>query len=260
MAHTRTQTISRLLSDSRYAVPLQVGAVVSEAFAAVGYSVCLFRENHLVQNVVSEDDLIWSTGISKCMPTQAAQAWEHDLRLAAHMAASNGQSVGSGVSRPRGWPFGASNPAAELRGRVASTWLQHGGWGIGYIWMFSTDSRLRQLHRDRIRSLVNQAMPILNTWASGFDHTLASGLSERQLNRRGLLSLSPTEQQVYDHLKTGATEREIADAMDRSVNTIHTHVKTIYRKKRVTSRADLLANFMSEAISDLAPPAEGRCL
>lgn len=58
------------------------------------------------------------------------------------------------------------------------------------------------------------------------------------VNSRDLLS--PTEQKVLGFLMQGLTEREIAREMGRSHNTIHVHVRSIYRKHLVHSRAELL--------------------
>jgi DNA-binding CsgD family transcriptional regulator len=52
--------------------------------------------------------------------------------------------------------------------------------------------------------------------------------------------LSPTERMVAVKLREGLTEREIADALHRSPNTIHVHVRNIYRKLLVNSRQELV--------------------
>lgn len=52
--------------------------------------------------------------------------------------------------------------------------------------------------------------------------------------------LSPTEKKVMGYLMKGLTEREIATKMGRSHNTIHSHVRNIYRSYLVHSRAELL--------------------
>lgn len=52
-------------------------------------------------------------------------------------------------------------------------------------------------------------------------------------------SLSKTEQQILPHLRSAATEREIAQAIHRSPHTVHVHVKNIYRKLGIGSRREL---------------------
>ena len=54
-------------------------------------------------------------------------------------------------------------------------------------------------------------------------------------------ALSDRELTVLQHLADGLTEREIAGALYLSFNTVHSHVKSIYRKLGVSSRADAIA-------------------
>jgi DNA-binding NarL/FixJ family response regulator len=52
--------------------------------------------------------------------------------------------------------------------------------------------------------------------------------------------LSNTEHRVLQRLRLRETERQAAQALGRSHNTIHVHVKSIYRKLRVSNRNELL--------------------
>lgn len=65
--------------------------------------------------------------------------------------------------------------------------------------------------------------------------------------------LSKTEQIVLNHLHRMRTERQIAQIMSRSPNTVHVHVKNIYRKLRVNSRKqlrDMIDATLQRAIPD----------
>ncbi len=53
-------------------------------------------------------------------------------------------------------------------------------------------------------------------------------------------NLTPREKEVLDLLKRGKTKRYIADQMSRSVSTVDTHVRNIYEKMEVSSRAELI--------------------
>ncbi len=53
--------------------------------------------------------------------------------------------------------------------------------------------------------------------------------------------LSPREKQVIGALQAGMTERQAADALGLSPHTIHSHVKAVYHRMGVTSRAQLLS-------------------
>jgi LuxR family transcriptional regulator, maltose regulon positive regulatory protein len=53
--------------------------------------------------------------------------------------------------------------------------------------------------------------------------------------------LSERELTVLRYLTGGLSEREIAGELFVSFNTVHTHVKSVYRKLGVSSRAEALA-------------------
>lgn len=51
--------------------------------------------------------------------------------------------------------------------------------------------------------------------------------------------LSPTETKVYHLLLKRFTERQVAEHLGRSYNTVHVHVRNIYRKLGIRSRKQL---------------------
>lgn len=59
-----------------------------------------------------------------------------------------------------------------------------------------------------------------------------------------VLPLSPTEQAVFRLLVSGLTEKRVAETMNRSPNTIHVHVRNIYRKLGVNRREALINLYM----------------
>jgi DNA-binding CsgD family transcriptional regulator len=62
-----------------------------------------------------------------------------------------------------------------------------------------------------------------------------------------LQTLSETQRRVLDLLLTGLAEKEVACKLDISPHTVHNHVKEIYRRMDVNSRAELLVLFVSES-------------
>ncbi len=58
-------------------------------------------------------------------------------------------------------------------------------------------------------------------------------------HQREVLPLSPTEKKVCALLLQRLTEPRIAEHMDRSQNTIHVHVRNIYRKLGIKKRSEL---------------------
>ena len=72
--------------------------------------------------------------------------------------------------------------------------------------------------------------------------TASARRSDVKQHIRDLLQcLSSTERRVLQRLRLQETERQAAEALGRSPNTIHVHVKSIYRKLRVTKRSELLS-------------------
>lgn len=57
--------------------------------------------------------------------------------------------------------------------------------------------------------------------------------------------LTPTQRDVLNLLLSGKPEKEIATLLNQSFNTTHTHVKDIFRKYNVNSRAGLMAVWLS---------------
>lgn len=54
------------------------------------------------------------------------------------------------------------------------------------------------------------------------------------------IELTPTEAKVLQLLKQGLTEKAVGHQLNRSPNTVHVHVRSIYRKLLVNSRKELL--------------------
>ena len=57
-------------------------------------------------------------------------------------------------------------------------------------------------------------------------------------------NLSPRMRQTLEHLLAGLSEKEAATKMGLSVHTVHVHVKALYKRLNVTSRAELLARIL----------------
>jgi pSer/pThr/pTyr-binding forkhead associated (FHA) protein len=63
-------------------------------------------------------------------------------------------------------------------------------------------------------------------------------------NQTTPLPLSAAEQRVFELLLLGLSEKEVATRLDISPNTVHCHVRKIYKSLDVSSRPELLARFV----------------
>ena len=63
-------------------------------------------------------------------------------------------------------------------------------------------------------------------------------------------NLTPRERQVLEHLAKGFLYKEIAEAMSISYDTVHTHIRKIYEKLHVHSRAQAVAVYSDLPLRD----------
>ncbi len=56
--------------------------------------------------------------------------------------------------------------------------------------------------------------------------------------------LTAAQQEIVDYVLRGRTEAEIASHLDKSPHTIHSHLKAIFKRLGVHSRAELIVKFL----------------
>lgn len=71
------------------------------------------------------------------------------------------------------------------------------------------------------------------------DRAIEEPQSSEQVQPRQHLPLSPTEKRVCALLLNRMTEKQVAEYLSRSPNTVHVHVRNIYRKLGIRSRETL---------------------
>src|SRR2546430_2425124 len=64
-------------------------------------------------------------------------------------------------------------------------------------------------------------------------------------NRQDTIRLSAREEEVLVMLSKGYSNKEIADKIDLSVETVRSHLKHIYEKMHVRSRTEAVARYMT---------------
>jgi DNA-binding CsgD family transcriptional regulator len=85
--------------------------------------------------------------------------------------------------------------------------------------------------------------------------TEAVGVSEP---RAAATRLSPRLRQTLDRLLKGKREKQVADELGLSPGTVHGYVHALYRRFRVSSRAELSARFLD--LDHHAGPGPGELL
>lgn len=68
--------------------------------------------------------------------------------------------------------------------------------------------------------------------------------------------LSPREQQVLEQLAKGYLYKEIADSLNISYDTVHNHIRHIYEKLRVRSRAQAVAKYFEQSRPQRGVPTQ----
>ena len=59
------------------------------------------------------------------------------------------------------------------------------------------------------------------------------------------IHLTPAQLRIHDLLLRGMTEKEIAHQLEISINTVHHHVKAIYKAMAVSTRGEFFAQWMN---------------
>lgn len=100
-----------------------------------------------------------------------------------------------------------------------------------------------------------------------FDHTIQQMIEERgsapKANRNGNsrhndMGLTRRQREVLQLIATAATNRDIAETLIVSEETVRTHIKTIYRKLRVSSRSQAVFKAVRLGLIDVERPEHDR--
>jgi len=75
-------------------------------------------------------------------------------------------------------------------------------------------------------------------------------LGEAAPRPKGLASLSPRERQILELLARGFMYKEIAQSLGIRVVTVNTHIRRIYAKLRVRSRAQAVARYVLKPLRE----------
>jgi DNA-binding NarL/FixJ family response regulator len=107
----------------------------------------------------------------------------------------------------------------------------------GYLLKQAKPAELREALLDVIRGGVPMT--------SGVARRVVDFFRERGRTRHDVVRLSSREKQVLVMLSRGYSNKEIAEKLELSVETIHGYLKHVYEKMHVRSRAQAVAKYMS---------------
>ena len=121
---------------------------------------------------------------------------------------------------------------------------------IGYDWRAARAAMgLFQVNRDArwLDEAAKKLRPYPLSWlANHLKNLVPADISsirpiETATKRRAAEDLTPAQAEVYELLLTGAATREIAKKLGRSEFTVRNHIKAVFKKLKVNSRAALLS-------------------
>jgi DNA-binding NarL/FixJ family response regulator len=112
------------------------------------------------------------------------------------------------------------------------------------------------LKRTRPEDLRNALMDVLSGGApmtSEIARRVVESFRQRARTRDDFVRLTTREEEVLVMLSKGYSNKEIADRIDLSVDTVRSHLKHIYEKMHVRSRAEAVARYMTSKLSSPEP-------
>jgi DNA-binding NarL/FixJ family response regulator len=108
------------------------------------------------------------------------------------------------------------------------------------------------LKRTRPEDLRNALMDVLSGGApmtSEIARRVVESFRQRAKARDDFVRLTTREEEVLVMLSKGYSNKEIADRIELSVDTVRSHLKHIYEKMHVRSRAEAVARYMTSKLS-----------
>jgi DNA-binding NarL/FixJ family response regulator len=112
------------------------------------------------------------------------------------------------------------------------------------------------LKRTRPEDLRNALMDVLSGGApmtSEIARRVVESFRQRAKARDDFVRLTTREEEVLVMLSKGYSNKEIADRIELSVDTVRSHLKHIYEKMHVRSRAEAVARYMTSKLSSPEP-------
>lgn len=116
---------------------------------------------------------------------------------------------------------------------------------------------LKQAMREELLEAIQQVQAGGSPMTSHIARKVVQSFRQSPAAESDAAKLSPREQQVLELLAKGYLYKEIADSLSISYDTVHNHIRHIYEKLRVRSRAQAVAKYFEQSRTQRggAPPA-----
>lgn len=235
---------AHLMADNSYATPIQVAVLIKQMINASGVAIAQAEGNE-----ANTLELVWHDGPWRDTTTQRSRinlklnendGMELILQLACRIYTPTESRYPIQQTRfvePEG-----DRESGAIRSFHCQTVFWQTPWKLGpicFLWHSQQDAgfSLEDKHqfqqaRPLASRLLGQGPAPLNPLSERI-----ADVSQRESNWG---ALSTMERKVLDLLQEGMTEADVARALHRSPHTIHVHVKGLYRKFLVHSRAELI--------------------
>ncbi|HVV01646.1 MAG TPA: response regulator transcription factor [Verrucomicrobiae bacterium] len=99
--------------------------------------------------------------------------------------------------------------------------------------------------REALLDVLHGGVPM----TSGIARRVVDYFRERGKTRGEVIRLSPREKEILVMLSKGFSNKEIAEQLTLSVETVHGYLKKVYEKMHVRSRAEAVAKYMSSRVT-----------
>jgi DNA-binding NarL/FixJ family response regulator len=104
---------------------------------------------------------------------------------------------------------------------------------------------LKRTKPSELRSALLDAMSGGAPMTSEIARRVVESFRQKSRNRDDAISLTAREEEILVLLTKGYSNKEIADQISLSIETVRSHLKHIYEKMHVRSRAEAVARYMS---------------
>ena len=183
---------------------------------------------------------LWSHEIRES-PMQLGRGMDCDIILDDGKISRNHAIISKDNATVRVRDCGSTNGTYIDDLRIDEAWLERGSiFTAGDLELIVVDLHLL---KQQLNNTVQQSTFIDESPAAA----RASLTAYRKQRERALELLTSSQKRVLKAVMDGQSEKEIAVVLFLSPDTVHSHMKAIYKAFQVTSRAELLSRFIDPA-------------